>query len=325
MQFPTSRLYLTLVVLAGSVLLLAGLNEARRAAEADDIAPTTAVFKAHCRLSHTASDDPLLHPGMPGMSHLHDFFGNQSVDADTTTASLAAASSTCAFGVNELDHSAYWFPALLKNGAPVDTTGEDIEAYYRGADSGETVTPFPYGLRMIAGDMMATSPQLPYIADFGCSPPINGAQGAHTEIPTCPPGRYASGKVTFPSCWDGVHLDSADHKSHMAYSLPDKGCPESHPVRVPELTLRVGWETTVGTYGAEYELASGGQYTLHADFWNGWAPTAMRQLVDKCLNVRTDCTEDVRPRVTGEITFPAGDEPVDRVVSSIERPGSAAG
>jgi hypothetical protein len=24
--------------------------------------------------------------------------------------------------------------------------------------------------------------------------------------------------VIFPDCWDGRHLDSPDHKSHMAYS-----------------------------------------------------------------------------------------------------------
>ena len=32
---------------------------------------------------------------------------------------------------------------------------------------------------------------------------------------TCPDGLRA--QVFFPSCWDGVNLDSADHKSHMAY------------------------------------------------------------------------------------------------------------
>lgn len=26
-------------------------------------------------------------------------------------------------------------------------------------------------------------------------------------------------QVTFPSCWDGQNLDSADHKSHVGFSL----------------------------------------------------------------------------------------------------------
>ena len=39
-------------------------------------------------------------------------------------------------------------------------------------------------------------------------------------IPTnCPAGNYIQMTVAFPQCWDGVHLDSPDHKSHMAYGL----------------------------------------------------------------------------------------------------------
>ena len=33
--------------------------------------------------SHTASDDPIVYPGQPGQSHLHEFFGNTDVDAFT--------------------------------------------------------------------------------------------------------------------------------------------------------------------------------------------------------------------------------------------------
>lgn len=43
-------------------------------------------------------------------------------------------------------------------------------------------------------------------------------------------------QIVFPSCWDGVNLDSEDHKSHMSYPVggaPDSGdCPSSHPVKV---------------------------------------------------------------------------------------------
>lgn len=42
----------------------------------------------------------------------------------------------------------------------------------------------------------------------------------------------------FPSCWDGVNLDSADHKSHMAYPIQNYNsgdCPASHPVHLVSL------------------------------------------------------------------------------------------
>ena len=50
-------------------------------------------------------------------------------------------------------------------------------------------------------------------------------------------------------CWDGVNLDSADHKSHVAY--PSSGsaqssyeCPSTHPVKIPEVFYEVVWDTT---------------------------------------------------------------------------------
>jgi hypothetical protein len=45
-------------------------------------------------------------------------------------------------------------------------------------------------------------------------------------------------QVFFPSCWDGVNLDSADHKSHMAYPIQNYNggdCPSSHPVHLISL------------------------------------------------------------------------------------------
>lgn len=52
------------------------------------------------------------------------------------------------------------------------------------------------------------------------------------------------------SCWDGVNVDSADHKSHVAY--PSSGvfettgtCPDTHPVRLPQLMYEVMWDTTL--------------------------------------------------------------------------------
>lgn len=40
-------------------------------------------------------------------------------------------------------------------------------------------------------------------------------------------------QVFFPSCWNGRDLDSADHKSHMAYpdGVDSGKCPSTHPVR----------------------------------------------------------------------------------------------
>lgn len=56
---------------------------------------------------------------------------------------------------------------------------------------------------------------------------------ATSELPNrnCPNGLRL--QIIFPACWDGVNLDSPDHKSHMAYPdrLDNGKCPTTHPKR----------------------------------------------------------------------------------------------
>ena len=63
-----------------------------------------------------------------------------------------------------------------------------------------------------------------------------GSQGMKpsAEVPTCPDtrGSFLRLHIRFPECWDGRNIDSADHKSHMAYSRAGV-CPSTHPISVP--------------------------------------------------------------------------------------------
>jgi hypothetical protein len=68
----------------------------------------------------------------------------------------------------------------------------------------------------------------------------------------------------------------------MAYSASGT-CPSTHPVAVPALTLIIRYPLTA-TKGAE--LASGGQYSGHADFVNGWDQDVLSALVNRYLNLR---------------------------------------
>lgn len=86
--------------------------------------------------------------------------------------------------------------------------------------------------------------------------------------------------VTFPSCWDGRRVDSADHQSHMAYAMRGR-CPSTHPVAVPAISLIFRYPIAGG---AGVSLTSGGQYSAHADFFNAWRQPALASLVDGCLN-----------------------------------------
>jgi hypothetical protein len=106
-------------------------------------------------------------------------------------------------------------------------------------------------------------------------------------VPMCPEARgsFLRLHVRFPSCWDGASLDSADHKSHMAYAM-GRRCPSTHPISVPAITQIYRYPTRGGD---GFTLASGNEFSAHADFVNAWRPGALRRLVDDCLNALVHC------------------------------------
>lgn len=112
------------------------------------------VFHTVCTYSHSANDDPILMPGKPGASMLHDFFGNGNTNASSTASKLIGGPTTCATGA---DASGYWTPALYDNGRRVIPSR--VATYWLGASRRGPTTPLPAGLQMIAGNEQATSPQ----------------------------------------------------------------------------------------------------------------------------------------------------------------------
>jgi hypothetical protein len=247
-----------------------------------------AQFVVECELSHFAYDDPIVHPGMAGMSHQHQFFGNADVTADPDYQRVRGADTSCE---RSSDTASYWAPALL------DERGEVIEpakltAYYRpgpGVDPA-TVEPYPAGLMMVAGDAFATEQQPLDVVAWGCgtgsrrepTPPdcrvrLDGGEGAGVEPATTESLRMW---VTFPDCWDGRTLSTEAVSSHVSDSV-DGDCPDSHPVPIPQLQMAIDFPA-VDPGGLS--LASGGIETGHADFWNVWDQATLEQEVRLCLN-----------------------------------------
>lgn len=244
-----------------------------------------------CPLSHTAPEDPIAMPGTPGGTHDHDFFGNTSTGAFSTQAGMSAAATTCGTAA---DSAAYWTPTLVRNGIAVRPAGSYAgrstrqQIYYRdnAVNAGTPVEPFPADLRMIAGNSRATSaagnPQLGRELYWGCSG--NTESGKPTAPVDCPSG-IVTLHIGFPSCWNGV-LSHRDDTANMAY--PSGGrCPSAFPRLLPRLIER--FEYPVGTSSAGLTLSSGPSWTVHADFWNTWQQPALAGLVERCLNLDTDC------------------------------------
>src|SRR3954466_9140166 len=117
-------------------------------ASADD---TRGSFVAGCDYSHSVAEDPLRFPGLPGASHMHDFFGSDSANGSSTRESVLASDTSCK---NWDDTAAYWAPAASLHG--VQITPIRARAYYFG-DLNVTVQSMPKNLAMIAGNHSAAS------------------------------------------------------------------------------------------------------------------------------------------------------------------------
>ena len=157
-----------------------------------------------------------------------------------------------------------------RNGAPIRPSFAHV--YYKTGYQGNTnasIKAPPPGLRMIAGDSknMVVRPQWQSHIEYGCN------AGGSDTIPACGVGAALEMHVNFPQCWDGVNLDSPDHKSHMAYGT-GTGCPASHPVPIPAITVIaiypvVGQDSSTWRLSSDRNGAPAGT-SGHADWMNGW-------------------------------------------------------
>lgn len=231
------------------------------------------IFLSVCAPSNVASDDPIVHPNEPGASHPHEFFGNGTTDANSTYASLRAGGTTCRIAA---DTAAYWVPSLYDDGQRVAPL--KVNAYYlRGGGLGPVVA-FPAGLKVIAGNSAASTPQSTRITGWRCAGIRPLALSA--DPVACPTGSHAVLVIRFPDCWNGEDLDSADHQGHMAYRVRGR-CPSGYPVRVPRLSLNVHYRLPDVT---GLTLASGSIFSTNADFFNAWNQAVLSRLVRTNLN-----------------------------------------
>lgn len=234
-------------------------------------------FASICRFDHRLPDDPIVAPGVPGGSHNHDFFGNTTTNASSTYETLLGQGTSCN---RAADAAAYWAPSLSVNGTEIRPLL--AQAYYNARGKQDVLAP-PAGLKIIAGDGTATTPQPLSVVAWHCGDNTPG--GLSSTPPTCPQRTPLRLQIRFPDCWDGVNLDSADHKSHMAYSRR-AACPASHPVALAGLRLTIAYPTRGGS---GVTLASGGALSGHADFFNAWDQAELTRLTTYCLNQHHAC------------------------------------
>jgi hypothetical protein len=286
-----------LALAAAAALALGAASAAGAASGAGGMQQQLAhYFTITCHFSHAAPDDPIVYPGRPSRSHMHTFIGNVSTNAFSTPSTLSSKRTTCNHAG---DRSAYWAPTLYAGGHPVEPSGATI--YYRRLTTAP-VQAFPDGLVMIAGNSHAVVPQSHEVTSWACDmlnrfvygmraiPMGPLAQSPAAGLPQCPASMNLDLTVNFPDCSNGKP-NSPNHQSHMAYSTAGR-CPASHPIPVPEISIVLRYPPVAGS---DVFLASGGIYSGHADFMDGWSRGSLKSLVVDCLDSRAVCGYPSQP------------------------------
>jgi endoglucanase Acf2/endonuclease/exonuclease/phosphatase family metal-dependent hydrolase len=224
-------------------------------------------FVSNINFSHRATADPLVAPGNPNFWHAHDFFVNPSTDADSTLESLMAVDGSSAQPTN--NESVYWVPSLIN-----ETSGEYVTpldssiAYYRIARpyDPDKLEAMPTGLSVIAGSAMPTERQSIGIVAWN----YIGSSERYDHLPIGDEWQDLplQALIYFPTFWDGENVDSANHKSHMAYAAGNGG-PSTHPYLLPQLELQIHY----GKIPPDAQLVLTSDYMTkdHPDYAPGWS------------------------------------------------------
>lgn len=281
--------YLT-AVFAATFLLALGLTSVAGAT----VPASEGNLLISCALTHTASDDPIKFPGIPGGSaHEHDFFGVLGIDAFTTTASLLDHPHSCNFASENI---ATWVPSMVWADG-TEHAATQLTVYYRKPlNSTRPIYPIPVGFRTIEGNPSNTT-QAGRAANWMCG---NGAAQATIPSAACTSGVQAVMFVA--NCWNGNDLDNAAHDTLVGCTGPG-GSPGPGQIELPAIQVNATYPPGSGGGKLESDIDAGtaNGYTFHWDYWFAGDPYAWAKVDERCLNAGIQC------RVVGKFTqWPEG-------------------
>jgi len=248
--------------------------------------------------------DPIVNPGIPG-AHVHSVIGGNAFRRLMGSRDAEAANETTCD--KAIDHSNYWVPHMYHQRPDKmwELVPWKISAVYyqkracnydpniRTCDKSVVPLAFPYGFRMVAGDPYRRTFNQSDFAQRAVAFMCIGGDGRYNGFPPHHCDTIRS-QVYFPSCWDGVNLDSPDHKSHVAYpAIGDYNggvCPKSHPVAILSIFYEFFFETKSFT-DTKFAFANGDPtgYGYHGDFIMGWTNRDLLQTAHHDCVGPSDC------------------------------------
>jgi hypothetical protein len=257
------------------------------------------------------SDNIIAAPGVTnGAHHFHDYVGNQANNAFASDQDLANAETSCE---DQGDKSSYYWPVVrLQNG----TQEQDAQKPGGGIEgnAGEIVTPKQVTLTFVGNprEKVTAMPRLLRIITGDAKSFVNGPANANAswsctgfedrqlkdKYPLCPQGSDVVRTFKFQSCWDGRNIDSANHRTHVAFADAAGNCPSGFRP-IPQLVQRIVYDIDAPS------LQDGGRTTPlfavdsfpeqlhkpgtdHGDFINIFDEDLMGEMVD-CINDGRKC------------------------------------
>lgn len=175
----------------------------------------------------------------------------------------------------------YWHPTVYKVENGIYTKAEIYFAstYYIWTTG--QATAFPDGFKMVAGRGGVEEARVNFEC-VGCVDNIAN-ECMYTEFPeeSCDELEVS---MAFPTCWDGVNLDSDDHESHVSYDIEggifDGECPSTHPIKFPEIQFFF----RILPYPGGTHVFADGTSIYHADYFSGWDQNELQDVLDNCEN-----------------------------------------
>lgn len=105
-----------------------------------------------------------------------------------------------------------------------------------------------------------------------------------------------------PNCWDGIHLDSADHRSHLAYTVDSHlgytKCPDTHPYYIPAFTYAASYTIMPTDDASLIKLSCDDMdptkphgWCFHVDYGPAaWDPVILKMWTDNCIDKKLNCS-----------------------------------